>query len=119
MLIVDDNETNCRLMSALMESFGYSFDVVHSGDEALGAIRGNAFDAVLLDLNMPGKSGVETAREIKGDPEISDLPLIAVTAALESVGETRLHAAGFADVIAKPLSPAGLFAALERVQDGG
>lgn len=118
-LIVDDNETNCRLMSALMESFGYSFDVVHSGDDALGAIRSKTYDAVLLDLNMPGKSGVETAREIKGDPAISDLPLIAVTAALEAVGETRLHAAGFADVIAKPLSPADLFAALERVQDGG
>nr|WP_319384564.1 hybrid sensor histidine kinase/response regulator [uncultured Roseibium sp.] len=118
-LIVDDNETNCRLMSALMESFGYSFDVVHSGDDALGAIRGTAYDAVLLDLNMPGKSGVETAREIKGDPATSDLPLIAVTAALEAVGETQLHAAGFADVIAKPLSPADLFAALERAHNGG
>ncbi|WP_306142055.1 hybrid sensor histidine kinase/response regulator [Roseibium sp. MMSF_3412] len=115
-LIVDDNETNCRLMSALMESFGYSFDVVHSGDEALEALPRHAYDAVLLDLNMPGKSGVETAREIKADPTYFELPLIAVTAALEAVGEAQLHAAGFEDVIAKPLSPADLFAALERAR---
>lgn len=115
-LIVDDNETNCRLMSALMESFGFSFDVVHSGDDALSALPGKSYDAVLLDLNMPGKSGVDTAREIKADPVHSDLPLIAVTAALEAVGEAQLHAAGFQDVIAKPLSPAELFAALERAR---
>lgn len=115
-LIVDDNETNCRLMSALMESFGYSFDVVHSGDEALSVIPRKTYDAVLLDLNMPGKSGIETAREIKADAAYSDLPLIAVTAALEAVGETRLRAVGFEDVIAKPLSPAELFAALERAR---
>ncbi|WP_434054848.1 MAG: hybrid sensor histidine kinase/response regulator [Roseibium sp.] len=115
-LIVDDNETNCRLMSALMESFGYSFDVVHSGDGALDALQRTDYDAVLLDLNMPGKSGVETAREIKTDPAKAHLPLIAVTAAVEAVGETQLRAAGFANVIAKPLSPAELFAALERVR---
>ncbi|MEM8703832.1 MAG: hybrid sensor histidine kinase/response regulator [Pseudomonadota bacterium] len=115
-LIVDDNETNCRLMSALMESFGYSFDVVHSGDEALHMLPHKTYDAVLLDLNMPGKSGIETARDIKADPAHSGLPLIAVTAALEAVGETRLYAVGFKDVIAKPLSPADLFAALERAR---
>ena len=115
-LIVDDNETNCRLMSALMESFGYSFDVVHSGEDALNALPGKGYDAVLLDLNMPGKSGVDTAQEIKADAAYSDLPLIAVTAALEVVGEGRLRAVGFQDVIAKPLSPAELFAALERAR---
>eukprot|EP00903_Cladosiphon_okamuranus_P022357 g20562.t1 len=110
-LIVDDNETNCRLLAALLESFGISSEAARSGEQAVGLVQKSDFDAALLDLHMPGMSGVETA-EALGSLR-PDLPLIAVTAALESVGDTRLRDAGFREILTKPLSPAALFEAMK------
>jgi CheY-like chemotaxis protein len=113
-LIVDDNETNCRLLSALLESFGISADVARSGEQAIGLVQKERYDAVLLDLHMPGMSGLETAVELRALGEAGAVPLIAVTAALESVGDKRLREAGFETILTKPLSPAALFEAMEN-----
>ncbi|MHA7775918.1 hybrid sensor histidine kinase/response regulator [Roseibium sp. M-1] len=113
-LIVDDNETNCRLLSALLESFGISSDVARSGEQAIGLVQKDSYDAVLLDLHMPGMSGLETAMELRALGSAGNVPLIAVTAALESVGDKRLREAGFQETLTKPLSPAALFQAMEQ-----
>ncbi len=112
-LVVDDNETNCRLLAALIESFGMTCDIAHSGEQAIGLVQKDAYDAVLLDLHMPGMSGVEAAGELGKLKTDSELPLIAVTAALESIGDEKLREAGFREIVTKPLSPAALYAALE------
>ncbi|PVB61210.1 response regulator [Labrenzia sp. 011] len=114
-LIVDDNDTNCRLLEALLESFGISSEIARSGEQAIGLVGKSAFDAVLLDLHMPGMSGMETAEELRHLRPEADLPLIAVTAALESVDDDRLRQAGFRDVLTKPLSPAALYEAMGLV----
>jgi len=114
-LIVDDNETNCRLLSALLESFGISADIARSGEQAVGLVQKDRYDAVLLDLHMPGMSGLETAVELRALGEAGTVPLIAVTAALESVGDKRLREAGFEAVLTKPLSPVTLFETMEKV----
>ncbi|MEE4012961.1 response regulator [Roseibium sp. FZY0029] len=111
-LIVDDNETNCRLLAALLESFGISSEAARSGEQAIGLVQKTDFDAALLDLHMPGMSGVETAVALRSLRP--DLPLIAVTAALESVGDKRLREAGFRETLTKPLSPAALFEAMKQ-----
>lgn len=114
-LIVDDNDINCRLLAALLESFGMSCEIVRSGEEALAHAQIDGFDVILLDLNMPGLSGLETAEELLRRVPGRRLPLVAVTASLEAVGEQRLTDAGFLDVVTKPLSPAVLYQALERI----
>lgn len=114
-LIVDDNETNCRLLSALLESIGISSDIARSGEQAIGLVQKDRYDAVLLDLHMPGMSGLETAVELRALGEAGAVPLIAVTAALESVGDKRLREAGFEAVLTKPLSPVALFETMENV----
>ncbi len=113
-LIVDDNDTNCRLLSALLESFGCSYEVAKSGDQALSLVKSNRYDLVLMDLNMPGKNGIETAREIRAVPGGALLPLVAVSAALETVCESELREAGFVETVSKPILPADLYAVLER-----
>ncbi len=114
-LIVDDNETNCRLLEALLESFGISSEIARSGEQAIGLVAHGNYDAALLDLHMPGMSGLETAEELRKLKTGSELPLVAVTAALESVGDERLHAAGFQDILTKPLSPAALFEVVQKI----
>ncbi|GAA0785625.1 response regulator [Roseibium denhamense] len=117
-LIVDDNETNCRLLSALLESFGATADTARSGEQAIGLVRAGDYDAVFLDLHMPGMSGLETAEELRTFKSADDLPLVAVTAALETVGDQRLKKVGFQDVLAKPLSPSLLYDTLSGFRRG-
>ncbi|MEM9634643.1 MAG: hybrid sensor histidine kinase/response regulator [Pseudomonadota bacterium] len=113
-LIVDDNDTNCRLLAALLESFSITADIARSGEEALALVGETDFDAVLLDLNMPGMSGVDTAIRLRKIRSSGELPLIAVSAASDAVGETRLRDAGFQEILSKPLAPRTLYEAMER-----
>ena len=113
-LIVDDNETNCRLLSALLESFQVTSDAAFSGPDAIELARTNRYDAALLDLHMPGMNGFETAQELRRLRSAEDLPLIAVTAAVEAIGKNASSAKLFQDVLEKPLVPAALFRAMER-----
>lgn len=119
-LAVDDNLTNRRLLAALLESFGISCELASSGPEAVELAATGRFDAVLLDLHMPEMDGMETAERIRAlggaQGEIGSVPLIAVTAAPETVDEDRLEAAGICQVLAKPLSPTGLFDAMEHAR---
>ncbi|GAB4516245.1 MAG: hypothetical protein Tsb0019_15580 [Roseibium sp.] len=112
-LVVDDNETNCRLLSALLESFGITCDVARSGEEAIELVRKQPYDAALVDLHMPEMDGIETAEKLRLLRGREDLPLIAVTAALDSIRDNSLQQAGFQDALAKPLSPAALYRAME------
>ena len=113
-LIVDDNETNRRLLSALLESFGVSCDQAENGPQAIEMMTAGGFDAVLLDLHMPGMSGLEVSEKLQAIRPGERLPLIAVTAAMESIGDKRLREAGFLEVLSKPLSAVHLFQALEH-----
>lgn len=116
-LVVDDNETNCRLLAALLESFGVTADVAGSGPQAIALVEKADYDAVLLDLHMPDMSGVEVAERLRALPKQQKLPLIAVTAALETAGDDSLKAAGFREALTKPLSPTALYEALSSVID--
>lgn len=113
-LIVDDNDTNCRLLAALLESFGIESEVASSGAEAIDLVRNETFDAALLDLHMPGMSGVETAVELRKFRTDQELPLIAVSAASDSIGGERLRQAGFQEILTKPLAPRTLYEAMEQ-----
>ncbi|ALV26865.1 hybrid sensor histidine kinase/response regulator [Pannonibacter phragmitetus] len=111
-LIVDDNETNRRLLAALLESFAMTSDAAGTGQQAVNMAAATAYDGVLLDLHMPGMDGIETAAALRLGPDGARLPLIAVTAALESVGDRKLRQAGFDDVLPKPISPSQLYQTL-------
>lgn len=115
-LVVDDNETNRRLLSALLESFGITCDQADGGPAAIEWAQKKTFDAILLDLHMPGMSGLEAAGNLREHALEKDTPLIAVTAALESVGDKRLRQAGFVEILTKPLSPKILFEATEHAR---
>jgi CheY-like chemotaxis protein/two-component sensor histidine kinase len=116
-LIVDDNDTNRRLLSALLESFGMTCEEAASGPAAIEMLTRGTFDAALLDLHMPGMSGLEVAEKLLAMHAGEKVPLIAVTAAMESIGDKRLKGAGFLEVLTKPLSPSLLFQALEHARD--
>ncbi len=101
-LIVDDNEMNLKLLEAMLRTRGYALRKARSGDEALTAIAASHPDLVLLDIQMPGLSGIEVVRLLRTVPDTALLPVIAVTAMAMKGDRETILAAGFSDYLAKP-----------------
>lgn len=115
LLLVEDNLLNQQLATELLCRRGARVDVAANGMEALERLHqggGHAYDVVLMDLQMPIMDGYETTREIRNDPSLSHLPVIAMTAHAMAEERERCLALGMVDHIAKPLDPAALYAAL-------
>jgi len=113
-LLVDDNIINLELGTDLLAIAAIEVTAVSSGAEALARLDQESFDAVLMDLEMPGMDGWETTARIRSRPAGGDIPVIALTAhALAGFRETCL-AAGMNDYIAKPFDLPHLFQVLLR-----
>ncbi|WP_029058098.1 hybrid sensor histidine kinase/response regulator [Stappia stellulata] len=113
-LVVDDNETNRRMLEAMLGAFGVDAVLADGGRDALERLATEAVNAVLLDINMPDMDGMETLsaiRALKGTP--ANLPVIGITAAILP-NHRKLEDAGFQAILDKPVAPAVLFAALDR-----
>jgi adenylate cyclase len=78
-LVVDDEPAIARLIAEQLRPFGVETDTVHSGEEALEHLRAGRFDAMTLDLLMPGQSGVDVLRAIRGDEQLRRTPVVVVS----------------------------------------
>ena len=79
-LIVEDNELNMKLFRDLLEAHGYQTSGTSNGFEALDLVRKLRPDLVLMDIQLPQVSGLEVTKWIKDDPELRNIPVVAVTA---------------------------------------
>jgi signal transduction histidine kinase/DNA-binding response OmpR family regulator len=78
-LVVDDEHDVARLIAARLAPYGVECEVALSGEQALALLREERFDAVTVDILMPGMSGFELLRELRGDPALSGLPVVVVS----------------------------------------
>ena len=118
-LIVEDNEVNALVFTRLLAKAGHSARVVRDGPEALAVLTREAFDVVLMDVNLPGMDGVTATRRIRalGGPA-SGVPIIAVTANAMAADRDSYLEAGMDDYLSKPIDAAALFAAISRALGG-
>jgi signal transduction histidine kinase/DNA-binding response OmpR family regulator/putative methionine-R-sulfoxide reductase with GAF domain len=114
-LLAEDNPVNQKLAMRLLERMGYRADLASNGLEAVDAVRRDAYDVVLMDIQMPELDGLEAARRIRAERPAADGPhIVAMTAnALEGDRESCL-AAGMDDYVSKPIRPEALAASLLR-----
>ena len=110
-LLVDDRSENLIALDAILSSLNQILVPVQSGEEALEALLVDEFAVVLLDIVMPGMSGLETAARIKQNAKTRDVPIIFLTAAIAQPYQPFLgYAAGAVDYLAKPFDPGVLMA---------
>ncbi len=115
MLLVDDNQFNLDVIGSILDVAGVEVVTAESGFAALEILEaGRGFDAVLLDVQMPGMDGCETARRIRSDGRWRDLPLLAVTASTGPGERERCLEAGMNEYLTKPVDTRVLFEALAR-----
>jgi two-component system cell cycle response regulator DivK len=115
LLIVDDQEDNRVIYSALFTHHGYSVLLAANGQEALEQAKRHAPDLILMDLQMPVLDGWEATRLLKADPQTASIPIVALTAGDHP--STRFQEAGFCAYVRKPVSPRDLARAVELCLD--
>ncbi len=111
-LIADDDEVSCELFAETLEDEGFAVEKVTSGDQALARLAEAAFDLLIVDVRMPGTSGLEVTRIVhRTDP---NLPIIVMTAfgSIETAVEA-IHEGAF-DFISKPMNLAELRRTVEK-----
>ncbi len=106
-LIVDDEPQIRRVLRTTLTSQGYTVAEAKSGDEALEQIREERPDLILLDVNMPGRSGLETCREIRSS---GDVPIIMLTVRNTERDKVQALDAGADDYVTKPFGAEELMA---------
>lgn len=111
-LVADDNTANLDLVGAVLRGLGVEVTTAGDGRSAVGLASGAPFDAILLDLRMPGLDGPATARMIRhGGGANADVPILAFSADVTRPLDTAL----FDGLIAKPIDPTALLTALSAV----
>jgi two-component system alkaline phosphatase synthesis response regulator PhoP len=114
-LAVDDEEDILELVRYNLQRDGFRVTAVTSGEKALAAARTEQPNAVLLDLMLPGLSGYEVCRQLKGDPQTRAIPIIMLTAKGEESDIVAGLELGAEDYVTKPFSPKVLIARLRAV----
>ncbi len=113
--LIEDNEDN-RLLLQVMLGETYELAEYPTGPTGLAGIRARRPDLLLLDISLPGMDGLEVLAELRADPALANLPVIALTAHAMTGDRERLLAAGFDEYISKPiLDETVLFQAIERL----
>lgn len=103
LLVVDDDAMNRDVLSRRLVRSGYKVLTADSGAQALEMVNGHRFDALLLDVMMPGMSGVETLRRLRQSRSMSELPVVMVTANSRSEDVVQALGLGANDYVTKPI----------------
>tara|TARA_R110000787_G_scaffold5473_5_gene19977 strand:- start:1061 stop:1594 length:534 start_codon:yes stop_codon:yes gene_type:complete len=105
-LVAEDNLINQRLISALLQHCGHKVVVVDDGEQAVTAVREQAFDVVLMDIHMPNMDGLMATQMIRGMVgPVSTLPIVAVTANAMNADRAEYLSRGLTGFVAKPIDP--------------
>lgn len=102
-LVVEDNPMNMELVAFILESNGIEVTQAADGAEVLERIKNDLFDLILLDIQLPGMSGLEILKHIKQYPKSSHTPVVALTALAMLGDEKRFIDAGCIGYISKPI----------------
>ncbi|MDG9927796.1 MULTISPECIES: hybrid sensor histidine kinase/response regulator [unclassified Pseudomonas] len=102
-LVVEDNSINQLVTRGMLLKLGYRVRTADNGAEALGVVRGEPVDAVLLDCQMPVMDGFATCRALRNLPGCGEIPVLAITAHSHSGDHERCLAAGMSDYLVKPV----------------
>ncbi|MDH3250184.1 MAG: response regulator transcription factor [Acidimicrobiia bacterium] len=111
-LLIEDELPIAEMLRGFFERDGFDFQHVETGEDGLTRLKQRPFDAVLLDLNLPGMDGVDVCRKIRA---FSDVPVIMLTARDSEVDKVVGLEIGADDYVTKPFSPRELLARIKAV----
>ncbi len=118
-LVVDDNPVNRMVAEGMVRALGHEVDSADDGLMALDLLGRSAYDAVLLDVQMPRLDGCATVQAMRADERLAPVPVIAMTATAIDGERERCLAAGMDDFLTKPIDPGALSRLMDRWLERG
>jgi two-component system cell cycle response regulator DivK len=112
LLVIEDNVDNMTLVVFLLGNSGHTVHSAVDAEQGLALVRTHRPELILMDIQLPGMSGLEAASLLKADPATQAIPILAVTALAMVGDEARIRAAGCDGYIAKPVRYRELLAAI-------
>ncbi len=107
-LVIEDQEDNRRIMRDLLTSVDYEIIEAMTAEDGVQSARTHQPDLILMDIQLPDFDGYEATRRIKAVPELSEIPIIAVTSYALSGDDAKAFEAGCDGYVSKPFSPRAL-----------
>lgn len=118
-LIVEDNEKNMKLVRDILQHAGHRTLETASGQEGVRLARLHRPDLVLMDIQLPDIDGIEALRQIRADPALDALPVLAVSASVMPEELRMIAAAGFDAYVTKPIALREFQATVRRFLENG
>ncbi|PCI41133.1 MAG: two-component system response regulator [Rhodospirillaceae bacterium] len=103
-LIVEDNALNMKLFNDLLKSRDYVTLQSNDGSDVMEIAKEQSPDLIIMDIQLPGRSGLDLTKDLKADDDLKHIPIVAVTAFAMKGDEEKIREAGCDDYIAKPIS---------------
>ena len=116
LLIVEDNSDNMELITWLLDDWEYTYDTATSAEEGLKMVYDQHFDAILMDIGLPGMDGAEATRILRKEKRFESLPVIAVTAHAVVGTREQFINCGISEIVTKPIDENELLAVLHRIE---
>jgi two-component system cell cycle response regulator DivK len=117
-LVVEDNALNAKLLRDVLEQRGYRVLVATTGEDGVAIARAKLPSLVLMDIQLPGISGIEAFRRLRAEDATRDIPVVAVTASAMQGERAQIETAGFAGYQPKPVPVMAFLRAVEAILGG-
>ena len=112
-LIIEDDAVNQLFLETILSKRNYSLEIAPDGEEAIELVSALKPDLVLLDIGLPGKSGLDVAEYMKKNQELKDIPIICITAFRERDIIASLSALRVNKILIKPVNTEKIYAAID------
>ena len=113
-LLAEDNSLNQEIVGGFLKMSGIEVDIADNGIIALGLLKSNSYDAILMDIHMPEMDGLEATKRIREQSKYADLPIIALTAGITKEEQEKCLSTGMNNLVEKPINPEVLLQTLSR-----
>jgi len=117
LMVVDDDRRIRDLLSRFLSNEGYRITTAETAADARAKLKGLSFDLIVLDVMMPGESGLELTRALRTEPKLPRVPVLLLTAMGEAEDRVSGLEAGAADYLAKPFEPRELVLRIRNIMD--
>lgn len=114
-LIVEDNEKNMKLVRDVLRVKGYDTLEAGTAEDGIGIAHECLPDIILMDIQLPGMSGIDAIKRLRADPATARIGVIAITASVMHQQMQQIMAAGFDGFIEKPIDLRRLLATIEQI----
>jgi len=118
-LIVEDNDKNMKLARDVLQAKGYSTLEAVTGEEGVRIAKEQRPDLVLMDIQLPGISGIEALKVLRSDTQTESIPVAALTASVTPTDRSQIAQAGFDAFLSKPINLKEFLETVRRLTEGG